>query len=487
MKKYSIIPALLFIILILSAGCKKYLDVNENPNATDNPPLPGLLANVTSLTANNSYDLSDWVSYYTQYLASPSEASTNDTYDQADPSGAWGDIYNVLTDCYDLNRFAQQNGWKAYSGVADILTACNLSMATNVWGNMPYSQAFIGVQNLTPIYDDQKGLYDTCINLLDRGIAIMETVTNDDQYDVSSDFIHGNKKKVGDVAAAWVKTGYALKARLLNQVSKTSQYNATSVLTAIDNAYTSNDDDAQVTQFVINNPWNAVAIDNANLVLDGWLSSYFVNATNGTIYGVFDPRLPQITHATTDTGKYAGVFYLAGGYRGTPNGAGFQGEANTSNVQCYLDPDTWYSSPNSPLQIITNAECRFIEAEAAFRANNKDRAYSAYIAGITASMNKLNVPADSITKYITNPAVAVGKDALTLVLIMKEKYVATFLMPVTWVDMRRFDYNYQGFAMPANAELDTFIRRGDYPSSATSRNGKNVPAWERTDHLWWDQ
>ena len=479
MKKYSIIISSLLLLLILTAGCKKYLDVNVNPNATSNPPIAGLLANVTSLTAHNTFDLADWVSYYTQYLASPSEASSGDTYDQRDPSGTWGDIYNVLTDCYDMRKFAEEKGWKAYAGTADILTAINLSMASNVWGDLPYSEAFIGVQNLTPKYDNQKAIYDTCLQLLDRGIAIMQTVTKDDAFDGSSDFIHhGN-------ARAWVKTGFAVKARLLNQVSKTAQYSASAVLAAVDSAYTSNNDDAQVTQFAINNPWNAVAISNANLVLDGWLGAYFVNATNGAIYGVFDPRLPQITNEAIG-GLYAGVTVPAG-YRGTPNGAGFQGKANTIHVQCYLDPDKWYSSPNSPLQIITNSEVRFIEAEAAFRAGDKQRAYDAYIAGITASMNKLNVPADSITKYITNPVVAVGKDALTLQLIMKEKYVATFLLPVAWVDMRRFDYNYKGFALPANATLNTFIRRGDYPSSATARNGKNVPAWSRTDHLWWDQ
>lgn len=480
MKKYSIIPVTLFALFIIGSGCKKYLDINVNPNSTQDPSVAGLLANVTSLTANNSFAISDRVSYYTQYLASPSEASSTDTYDQIDPSGAWGDIYNVLTDCYDMRKFAEQKGWKAYAGVADILTAINLSMASNIWGNIPYSEAFIGVENLTPKYDDQKAIYDTCLKLLDRGIGIMQTVTKDDPFDAPSDFIHHADPK------KWVKTGYAVKARLLNQVSKTSQYDANAVLAATDNAYMSNDDDAQVTQFVVNNPWNAEAISNANLVLDAWLSAYFVNATNGAIYGVFDPRLPLITNAC-DSGKYDGVWYPAGQYRGTPNGAGFQGVRNTDHVQCYLDVDKWYSSTNSPLEIITNAECRFIEAEAAFRAGDKQRAYDAYIAGIEANMTKMDVNADSITKYITNPIVAVGKDALTLQLIMKEKYVATFLMPVTWVDMRRFDYNYKGFSLPANATLDTFIRRMDYPSSATSRNGKNVPDWNRTDHLWWDQ
>jgi hypothetical protein len=221
-------------------------------------------------------------------------------------------------------------------------------------------------------------------------------------------------------------------------------------------------------------------------LLDAWLSSYFVNATNGATYGVFDPRLPQITEAT-DSGYYQGVNYPAGAYRGTPNGAGYQGKRNTDHVQCYVDVDKWYSSTNSPLEIITNTECRFIEAEAAFRANNMSRAYDAYIAGITASMKKLEVPSDSISKYLANPAVSVGAANLTLNLIMKEKYIACFLMPVTWVDMRRTDYAYKNFNLPVDASLPTFIRRMDYPSTEISRNGANVPAVERTDHLWWDQ
>lgn len=57
---------------------------------------------------------------------------------------------------------------------------------------------------------------------------------------------------------------------------------------------------------------------------------------------------------------------------------------------------------------------------------------------------------------------------------------------VTWVDMRRMDYDYKGFALPANATLSTFIRRADYPTTETSRN-PNVPDYERTDKLWWDQ
>lgn len=469
MKKYSIIFSFIAFLAIM-AGCQKYLDINENPNAAAEPPVDGMLANTTHLTPYNEFYLSNYTSYYVQYLASPSISGTADTYQQSDPSTAWGSIYNTLADLYDMRRFAAEKGLTAYMGVADILTALNLSMGSNFWGDMPYSEAFVGVDNLAPKYDDQKVVYDTCLALIDRGISRLSDPAVADELNGPSDFIHH-----GD-AAAWVKTAYSLKARLLNQISKTPAYSATAVLTAIDNAYKTNADDAQITEFEVRNPWAQAARNNANLLLDAWLGAYFVDATNGVIYSVFDPRLPQITDTT---------MFLD--YRGTPNGAGFQGTRNTDHAQCYLDVGKFYSSDNSPLVVLTNSEVRFIEAEAALRGGQPTRAYNAYLAGIKANMTKMNVPQDSINKYLANPLVAVGESNLTLKLIMKEKYVACFLQPVTWVDMRRFDYNYKDFHMPANATLPTFIRRGDYPSTETSRNGSNVPSYERTDKLWWDK
>jgi hypothetical protein len=102
-------------------------------------------------------------------------------------------------------------------------------------------------------------------------------------------------------------------------------------------------------------------------------------------------------------------------------------------------------------------------------------------------MKKLNLADSSISNYISLPAVAVGSGNLTLALIMKEKYIACFLMLLTWDDMRRFDYAYKQFQLPANANLTEFIRRIDYPTIEFSTNGKNIPNVKLTDHLWWDQ
>src|SRR5699024_5744231 len=201
-----------------------------------------------------------------------------------------------------LHNQASAKGLDSYAGVADILMALNLSMILNVWGDVPYSQAFTG-EFINPEFNDQKALYDTCLQLIDDGITTLKDAK--DELLGKDDFIHGGS------TSAWIKTGYALKARLLNQVSKTDNYDPGAVLDALSHAYTSNDDDAQMASFDGGNPWYNIALSNAALVLGGWLSSYFVDALNGETYGVFDPRLPFITDTTED-----------GNYRGTPNGKG---------------------------------------------------------------------------------------------------------------------------------------------------------------------
>ncbi len=472
MKKLVFYISALAVTVVSLSSCEKYLDINQNPNAANQPPIKGLLANASYGTATNIFRVSDLTSYYCQYLASPNTAGAADVYDNIDASSTWTGIYDIMTDLYDMRQLAEQNGLNAYLGVSDILMALHLNLLTNIWGDVPYSEAFVGTQNLVPKFDNQQSLFDTCISLLDNGIAALQQPDADGELDAGSDFIHG-----GNIAA-WIKTAHALKARMLNQLSKTSSYDANAVLSELGSAYTSNADDAQITAYtdgVNDNPWGDVAIANAGLDLDGWLSSYFVDATNGATYGVFDPRLPLITQKNKN-----------GIYIGTPNGKGRVG-TGTTHDECYLDVDKWYSTTTSPFLISTFAEMEFIAAEAQFRAGNKQDAYNAYIDGIKAHMAKLGVADTAVARYTTDPAVAVGANNLTLALIMKEKYVACFLNPVTWDDMRRTDYAYKDFELPINALLNTFIRRVNYPSVEISTNGKNVPTVALTDHLWWDQ
>jgi hypothetical protein len=458
------------IAAFFTTGCKKYLDINKNPNLVTDPPINGLLANTTFQTAMNIQRAGNITSYYMQYLSSSNAGSDRDTYKEEDLSGTWSNFYGVMTDINQMNELAVSAGSSEHLGVGKVLMALNLNTLINLFGDVPYSEAFQGQQLLTPAYDDQQGLHATSLALLDEAITEFNKTDSKLKLDAASDVIHkGN-------IAAWKKTTYALKARFLNQLSKKgAQYKPTDIFAALTNAYTSNNDDAMLTVFQGRSPWNQVAYNNTQLLLDGWLSEQFVDALDGTTYGVVDPRLKLIT----DTTKF-------GDYRGTPNGKGRTG-TGTNKEESYLSVNGYYSKAAAPLLLVTYAEMKFIESEAAFRNNDLARAYTTYLEGIRAHMNKLGVPTAEINAYVANPAVAVGSGALTLQLIMKEKYVATFLNPEAWVDARRIDYAYKDFTLPLNAALPVFIRRSAYPVIETSRNGANVPNATLDQKLWWDQ
>ncbi|HRD58458.1 MAG TPA: SusD/RagB family nutrient-binding outer membrane lipoprotein [Ferruginibacter sp.] len=467
MKKASLY---ILLAVVLLTSCKKFLDVNDNPNSPTKPPINGLLGQVTYSSALNVYRVGSLSANYVQYFASPNPGSASDIYEEVDASSTWTNLYNTMTDIYDMEKLGASSGSSQHQGVAKILMALNLKMLHDVWGSAPYSQAFTS-ETLTPIYDDAQELYNKCLSLLDEGIALLQQPGSAFDLSTDLDLIHH-----GEVDA-WIKTANALKARFLSLVSKTPNYNANSVLAAINAAYTSNSDDAAITAFDIRNPWAQVAVDNAALVLGGFLSTQYVDMMDGTIYGIFDPRLPLI-----------GTLTQFGDYRGTPNGLGRVG-TGINREESYISTSGFYSSTSSPLFIISYPEIKFLEAEAKFRlGNDMPGAYAAYLDGIRASMNKIGVSAANRDTYVNAPSVSVGASNLTLQLIFKEKYKALFLSPETWNDARRTNYNYTGFSLPANVALPTFIRRLNYPSVELTRNGPNVPSITGLDQkLWWDQ
>lgn len=468
MKKYVFI-LLAGIVSIGLAGCSKYLDKLDNPNLVSDPSLNGLLTQNTFQTGMNVYRMGYVVSYYMQYQAGNSKGSDNDTYNEVDYSGTWTRFYNTMMNIKQMNNLAEETGGYYHLGIGKILMAYNLNMLINSFGDVPYSDALQGLDALVPGFDKQATLHSTCLTLLDEALAELKKTGDIPPVSSGNDLIHK-----GDVDA-WIKTAHTMKARFLTQFSKTASYNAANVLNELNDAYESNDDDATLTVFDGRSPWNQVAYDNTQLDLDGWLSSQFINALNGTTYGIEDPRLPLIATIT----KF-------GDYRGTPNGAGRIG-TGTDDEESYLWVEGAYSKGNAPLLMVTFAEMKFIEAEAAFRANDKPRAYQAYLDGIKANMAKVGVSTADATTYLTDSRVGVGAANITLDLIFKEKYVAMFLNPEAWVDARRFNYKYKDFKLPVGAVLDDFIRRLAYPTVETSRNGANVPAvGSLKDRLVWD-
>lgn len=471
--KYTLCSALIATLSLQS--CKKsYFDsLSDNPNQVPVATLSTLLATSTYKAANNNYLIGNIIAPYVQYTANPAANGAGDTYQAIDFTATWDALYFAMADANEMKKLAVAQNSSEYKGVANVLIAYNLTLVNDLWGDAPFSEAF-NINNLTPKYDKQQDVYNQAIKILDE--AIMELAKTDATVKLAptSDLIYG---KSTTERASWLKMAYALKARLLNKISKTSVYNPTAVLTALGSSFTANTDDATMATFKERNPWANVALSNSQQSLGGWLSEQLIDALNGKTFSVFDPRIEKITDKTINN------IYI-----GTINGAGNRlPGANTTKDECYISRNSPWTSDTSPIFIVTFAELKFIEAEAYFNTD-KTKAYAAYLAGISANMDKFQVTAANRDAYLANPLVSVGAAALTKDLIFKEKYIATYLNPEAWNDARRFDYQYKDFGMPANAALPTFIRRLDYTQGERSKNGANVPAdVPRTTKLWWDQ
>ncbi|RYZ52964.1 MAG: SusD/RagB family nutrient-binding outer membrane lipoprotein, partial [Sphingobacteriales bacterium] len=135
--------AILLVGTLLLGGCTKdYLDLNDNPNQTTNPPLNGLLARVTSETGLNVYRAGSVSAYYVQQLSSPNASSGSDTYDNVDRSTLWYNIYNTMQDGRVMLEKANAVNAYQHIGVSKVMEAMNLDLLVDFWGDAPYSQAF---------------------------------------------------------------------------------------------------------------------------------------------------------------------------------------------------------------------------------------------------------------------------------------------------------------------------------------------------------
>ena len=479
MIRFSKIILGLGLLAFIGVGCNDYLDINDDPNNPTSAPIEGLMINTTFETTRNTQRVGSTTSFFVQHFASPNASTGTDIHDAVSYGGTWSSLYFNIGDLVTLIDQAEELGAPHYSGPARIMKAYNLSLLVNMFGDVPYSEAFSS-EILQPVYDNSESIYQEIQALISDGIMDM-SAEESAAAPGQDDFIFG-----GDLQA-WTRTAYALRARILNHYSKTGNYDPAGVLTAVDNAFSSSNEDFEMSFFSspieAQNQWYRTAVLNAGLNLGGWLSTQVVDQLNGNTFGVVDPRIEFITEPASDTA----FAELVGQYIGTRNGAG-RGDAPEQGVRAVLAVGSYYAlSSTQPLEMITYSELKFIEAEAALAQNNRERAYAAYEEGIRSHMEKLGVDSESIDAYWAEPSVSVGAANLSVNEIMKEKYIATFLNPETWNDARRFDYQYEGFEAPANSALGgEMIRLVRYPDSELQRNQANIPNRTMLDRVFWD-
>ncbi|WP_417884589.1 SusD/RagB family nutrient-binding outer membrane lipoprotein [Zunongwangia sp.] len=489
-------------VLMLSFSCSDdYFDVNSSetqPSTTGLAPQYRIEGAIENTVATAQYRGIREVLGIVQYGSQNTPAYYSESWNTYLTTGSyylWQNVYvYALPNTADLIYLGEQYNSPHYTAVGKILRAYIFGMATDQYGSIVMEDSYDPERTiiLEPEFSTQEEVYERIFLLLDEAIAELDQESEIGLNDEEGDILFN-----GDTEQ-WKRFAYSIKARYLNHLTKKSSgehaYDPQAVISAIEKGFTSNQDNA-----LIQYGGGEASNDNQPFSEDGYgstrfdfFSEFFVELLKNPLNIDEEFQDPRLTRIVTEAEN--------GGYYGVKTGAGINNDPKLNDADNYSTGyGGFYTSPDSPTYMMTFSEVKFIEAEAKFRSSDIAGAYAAYKTGVEADLQKLNIPSEEISTYITKIDEEIGQENFGLTQIFVQKYIANMLNPETWVDFRRMDYSsaiYPGLERPDNVNVsifpneDDWIRAMMYESNEEARNYKNMPnnnpAIRLTTPLWWD-
>lgn len=455
--RYAFLATVLFV-----ASCGKFVDGYEVSPNSPSEATPGLLLSITEVATFSHYSgqLARQSSIMTQHMAGTDFQFLDIAkyiIQEGDNVNEWESIYQIgmMNAKTLINTAGDAN--PAYRGIGKVLMAMNLGLATDLWGDIPYSQALRGLEGeYDAANDTQESIIASIQTLLTEAIADLGNPTNA-LTPGSDDYVYG-----GDTDK-WIAAAHVLKARYANRLSqRNAATSATDALAAIDDAMaagfigTASDCNAKFgTAGNELNQWHAFQLNRAGYMKMG---KHFVDL----LVAINDPRLPF--YASTDD---------AGGYTGTASNSA---DVSTSNI------GTYFASASANVPMITYVEAKFIEAEAALRAGQPARAALAHNAAIKAHVEQVT----GATIPAAYEAAQASETDLTITLekIMTHKYVAMFTQIESYADWRRTGF--PTLTPNPDGNVANIPLRLPTPQSERLYNASITPVSNILSPVWWD-
>lgn len=477
MKKPIYILYTAILILFMTSCSEKVMDdINKDVN---NPSEMGsrliitdaMMSTAFSVTGTDftfyasiyiEHNVGTWGQFYNAEIRS-AEPTNSTTY-----SNTWDATYQTL---YNLKVIidkcstgGSEEGNYHTLGIAQVLTAYNLAILTDVMGDVPWSEALKPGEIFTPLLDKQEDIYGQVFNLLDEAITNLD---KDSEFPSlgAQDLIYG-----GDIDL-WKKFAYGLKARYTMRLS----YRTPAYADVISFANQSFSSSAEQAEFVYNG-----------------------STTNSPFYQLFLDRdyygASQSLHdkLVDRNDPRDNVFFKP--YPGTEgNGIVFAPNGNPNQIQGYYSISA-ISTNTASTYLLSYHEVEFLKAEAYARLNDLPDAEASLREGIAAAFQKVNIglSASDADDYFDNDVVA--KFTINpLSEIMNQKYIAFYEEEAleAYNDYRRLkamDDNVINLDNPLNSTL--FPLRYTYGSDDVTTNPNIDTAYGDgtyvySENVWW--
>jgi len=485
----KILVTFLGVMLISAGGCRRALDINQNPNiATAAPPellLPSAQVQIASAVG---VDMQIYGSYWAQYWTQSPAASQYRNIERYSPSASdfdnvWLLLYSgALKDLQQMQLQANNLGRPHYAGIGKLLTAYTFQLITDVWGDVPFTEALRGSPSegliLSPKYDAQSVIYDHLLRMVDTGISLM--TRNDPKSPGSDDLIyHGD-------ANTWIAFGNSLKLKMLMRMSYVDPGRVTSEISGLAGPFLEEGEDALIS-------FSATAGNRNPLSAEIQALNYVTNivASKTSIDSLLanqDPRI-DIFYEPSDAGQ---IGLEQGNYNATPGiplslpGAVTGANTNLNTVTEII------AGRSAAVKLLTSYETYFLRAEAAARNFIAGNAQDLFESGIRANFSTYGLSDSLADAYIANsywgqyPSGGSVEEQVRHIITQKWFSMNGTQGVEAWTELRRTGYpDFLPFSVTSLIGANR-PQRFFYPSVELTRN-QNFPGQKGiTEPVWWD-
>lgn len=287
------ISAVLSIGVFVTACNMTDLDINTDPN-NPSTAAPNLIL-ATAITDGMSTFADDLNNAAHGFMRI---TTSYDTYQMT--ANTWNVTWNYLysgplKDLRDL-KTSTEGVSPHYYGIAQILEAYYFSLMVDMWGDVPFDEAFLGnasPQNKKAAFQDDQAIYTALLANIDAGLTALDGPT---PVTVNGDMIYGGS------ASKWTKFGNTLKLKLLLNMNEVSDQSA-----AIDALITEDNFIEKVSEYFVFTFTSSIAPDNRH----PWYVDAYGGDTNSFDYighqfmvemlRDLDPRTPYYLKRQTTT------------------------------------------------------------------------------------------------------------------------------------------------------------------------------------------
>lgn len=469
----------MLMVILLSASCSDFLDVNEDPN---NPTVvaPQLVLpvgqNYTAQLIQNDRrvnSLGNMMMY--NWSQSDGFAWYSDEFKYIVTSSFYRNIFNnSYTQPLKQYQVLDQLGteYDNYRAIAKIMKAYHYQILVDLYGDIPYSEALLRKENATPKYDDAKTIYEDLIVQLTAAITLINDATDAVKPGSDDIIFAGNMTK-------WKKFANTIKMRILVRQSSMAGRDAyikeqIAAIVAEGSGF--------IAENVGVNPGYLQQADKQNPI---WQAYGFEVSGSPTMNNQATCATDYVINYLSNTNDPR-ISYIyekpATGHKGVPQGLLDYDtpvvDAFMPDVVSNIGPGILKSFSQSAI-IFTLAESCFNQSEAVLKNLMTGDAKALYQQGIQASCAYLGVPAANTNTYINQAMNLVSWDASVnkLQAIITQKWIAVngINAEQSWFDHSRTGYP---SGLPVSLLASTANRpvRLFYTSDEISSNGANVPA-----------